>query len=118
MTTSLNLAGWAALVGIASAVYHGVLIAPGHILSRPRQALEGAVERIGEMTSYGRAYGVASWLTKSLVDCAWCTSGQLAIVVFITNGGAGLINLVLFTCASIFFGGVAFKFYTHGNKND
>lgn len=116
MTTSLNLAGWAALVGISAAVFHAILIAPGHIASKPRQWIEALVNWIGARSNYGLPYDIAKWLTTSAVDCSWCFAGQLGLFHYVYTGGRDPFEAFIYLCASILACKVAFQYLTNGKK--
>ena len=107
--TTIDFILSATLCGVFAAVFHMVLIAPGHILSKPRQLIEGFVGFLARVTNYGRSYEIASWLTKSLVDCSWCLAGQVAAAHYWYAGCRDPFGAALYITASIMASAIAVK---------
>ena len=106
----------AALCGILAAVYHAILIAPGHILSKPRQLIERLVYWSAQKSQYGRLYRVTEWFFHSLYDCSWCLAGQIALFGYIYHGGRDPFDACLCIGLSITVCFTAFKYLTNGKE--
>ena len=104
---------YALLSGIAAAIFHAILIAPGKIGADIRIQLERFVMWVAEKSKYGRAWRIVTWITKSAIDCAWCLGGQLGLFTYLWHGGRDPVDAFLYLCLSIMVTKVAFQYLSN-----
>lgn len=80
----LSIILWALLAALLSVAYHAQLIRPGHLLSGWHKLLVRGEKALDPSIDAGwfqwRIHDLYCFITKSTRECAWCLSGQLALL--------------------------------------